>query len=174
VLAGVGITLEWADYVANCIGVSDLSMLGFFSRLSGGRVSPEEIRPLYVVKQEVFRQRAAVASVIPRATIELMQSLNGMKRAVVTSSAQVEIEPLLARAGVLPLLNTIVYGGDVKRLKPAPDPYLLAAERTAASLPLVLEDSDAGIAAAQAAGFDVIRVASPSDVPALVRARLEI
>jgi HAD superfamily hydrolase (TIGR01509 family) len=57
-------------------------------------------------------------------------------------------------------------------LKPAPDPYLLAAQRTGARTPLVLEDSAAGLSSAEAAGFDAVHVLSPADLPALVRSRL--
>ena len=87
--------------------------------------------------QQIFRERATSTPLIPPPTVELVQSLNGVRRAVVTSSVQVEIEPLLDRAGVLPYLDATVYGGDVIRLKPAPDPYLLAAQRTGARIPLV-------------------------------------
>jgi len=174
VLAMLGIVLTWDDYAAHCIGVSDLAMLDYFVALSGGRVTREELRPYYPMKQEVFRERAATVELVPAATVELVRSLDGMRKAVVTSSVQVEIEPMLRRAGVLEHLHTVVYGGDVRNLKPAPDPYLLAAERTGARLPLVLEDSDAGVESATAAGFDVIQVKSPVDVPSLVRARLEL
>jgi beta-phosphoglucomutase len=172
VLAPVGIALDWETYSANCIGVSDWAMLDFFVILSDGRLTRDDLRPLYPVKQQIFRERATSTPLIPPPTVELVQSLNGVRRAVVTSSVQVEIEPLLDRAGVLPYLDATVYGGDVIRLKPAPDPYLLAAQRTGARIPLVLEDSAAGLASAEAAGFDVVRVLSPADVPALVRSRL--
>jgi beta-phosphoglucomutase-like phosphatase (HAD superfamily) len=46
-------------------------------------------------------------------------------------------------------------------LKPAPDPYVRAAELLGARSPLVVEDSDAGVASAIAAGFEVLRLARP-------------
>jgi beta-phosphoglucomutase-like phosphatase (HAD superfamily) len=61
----------------------------------------------------------------------------------------------------------------VKRYKPAPEPYLLAAERLGARVPLVVEDSEAGSAAGRAAGFEVLAVTHPSEVPALVGQRLQ-
>jgi HAD superfamily hydrolase (TIGR01509 family) len=60
----------------------------------------------------------------------------------------------------------------VKRHKPAPDPYLLAAERLGVTSALVLEDSGAGIASGRAAGFEVLAVAQPSEMPDLLRRRL--
>jgi beta-phosphoglucomutase-like phosphatase (HAD superfamily) len=50
---------------------------------------------------------------------------------------------------------------EVPNLKPAPDPYLRAAELLGASRPLVVEDSDAGVASGTAAGFEVLRLAHP-------------
>jgi HAD superfamily hydrolase (TIGR01509 family) len=52
------------------------------------------------------------------------------------------------------------FGDEVTQTKPAPDLFLLAAQRlgTAAAECLVLEDSEAGVRAARAAGMDVILV----------------
>jgi len=62
----------------------------------------------------------------------------------------------LRRPGVL------VTADDVRRGKPAPDPYLLAAERLGleARRCVVVEDAPAGVASARAAGARVIGVAS--------------
>ena len=68
--------------------------------------------------------------------------------------------------------RTVVGGENVKRHKPAPDPYLLAAERLGLRAPLVVEDSEAGLAAGRAAGFEVLAVKHPAEVPALVGQRL--
>src|SRR5271165_2850727 len=56
------------------------------------------------------------------------------------------------------MFQAFVCGREVANLKPAPDPYLRGAELLGASKPLVIEDSDAGVASARAAGFDVLRV----------------
>jgi HAD superfamily hydrolase (TIGR01509 family) len=61
---------------------------------------------------------------------------------------------------------------DAARHKPAPDPYLLAAKLLDSRNPLVVEDSEAGLAAGRAAGFEVLPVAHVADVANLVRARL--
>jgi HAD superfamily hydrolase (TIGR01509 family) len=92
--------------------------------------------------------------------------------AVVTSSGRNEVEPLLELSGILPHLSAAVYGGDVKRLKPAPDPYLLALERLGVQRALVIEDSDAGLAAGRAAGLDVLHIPAQADMCRLVRHKL--
>ena len=55
---------------------------------------------------------------------------------------------------------TILSGSDVIHTKPAPDIYLLAAERLGVSPThcLALEDSEAGVRSAKAAGMTVIAV----------------
>lgn len=60
----------------------------------------------------------------------------------------------------------------MQNFKPSPEPYLLAAERLGARQPLVVEDSDAGVAAGRAAGFEVLRVTEVGKVGREVRERL--
>jgi HAD superfamily hydrolase (TIGR01509 family) len=86
----------------------------------------------------------------------------------------VEIEPLLVAGGVRGHFATVVGGESVQRHKPAPEPYLLAAERLSVERALVIEDSAAGIASGRAAGFEVLAVKHPRDVPGMVRERLGI
>lgn len=66
----------------------------------------------------------------------------------------------------------LVTADDVARGKPAPDPYLLAAERLGVEPGdcMVVEDAPAGVAAARAAGARVIGVASTSAAAALADA----
>jgi beta-phosphoglucomutase len=75
---------------------------------------------------------------------------------------------VLERAGIRENLGTIVFGEDVARHKPDPELYLLAAARLGSVRPLVVEDSEAGVASARAAGFDVIQVASTAQVSGAV------
>ena len=70
--------------------------------------------------------------------------------AVATSTEKSRAHPLLGAAGVLERFDTVVFGDDVLRGKPAPDIFLLAAERLKARPRrcVVLEDSENGIRAA--------------------------
>jgi beta-phosphoglucomutase-like phosphatase (HAD superfamily) len=79
-------------------------------------------------------------------------------RAVASSSGGAMLELKLKRTGLWPLFDPHVYGGDkVKRAKPAPDIFLLAAAGLGAepAACLVLEDTENGVAAARAAGMTV-------------------
>ena len=83
-----------------------------------------------------------------------------------------DVFPAIERAGLVPLFQTVITGDDARNLKPAPDLYLLAVERLGIRSPLVMEDSDWGVAAGKAAGLEVLRVSAVERVAAEVRARL--
>jgi HAD superfamily hydrolase (TIGR01509 family) len=173
ILAPFGIDLEWSYYESECIGISDRLMV---ERLGAQRVPPvgiEEIWPQYDRKKALFRQRLEENPPFLPATSEIIRDLAADYRlAVVSSSGRTEVEPPIERAGLLPCFQAIVCGRDAQRLKPAPDPYLRAAELLGARHPLVIEDSDAGVESARAAGFDVIRVSNAESMPREVRAKL--
>ncbi len=90
------------------------------------------------------------------------QLLSGLPQdvwAIVTSASYELATARLRRVG-LPIPDAIVTADDVRRGKPAPEPYLLGAERlgVAAERCVVVEDAPAGIEAARAAGMRVIGV----------------
>lgn len=86
-----------------------------------------------------------------------LASLPQDRWAIVTSAPRRLAERRLAAAG-LPLPPLMVAGDDVARGKPAPDCFLLAAERLGQRPAdcLVFEDAPAGIRAAEAAGMGVV------------------
>lgn len=85
--------------------------------------------------------------------------------AVVTSSSQASAQRKLARVGLLDHFATVVTLDDVTTAKPAPEPYLLAAQRLSVSPArcLVFEDSETGAEAAHRAGCTVVQI--PDVVP---------
>jgi HAD superfamily hydrolase (TIGR01509 family) len=175
VLRPEGIRLDWELYSLHCIGVSDYAMLEFLASVADHPVDPASLRPRYAVKRDLFRQRVLEQNPCSRETVEFVRSLEGYSLAVVTSSGRLEVEPVLEACGILPCLAGAVYGTEVvKRLKPAPDPYLHAASMVGARRPLVVEDSNAGVASAQAAGFEFVQVKTPGEVPERVREALGV
>ena len=92
--------------------------------------------------------------------------------AVVSSSGRTEVEPPIVHAGIRHHFLALVCGLEAGKLKPAPEPYLRAAELLQVRKPLVVEDSEAGATAGRAAGFEVLRIAHPDELAAKLRQRL--
>jgi len=94
--------------------------------------------------------------------VALLQLLatHGVPRAVATSTRSPLAQRKLAAAGLLSHVDVVCTSSDVASPKPAPDVYLLAAERlgVAPAQCLVLEDSPTGVRAALAAGMTVVQV----------------
>jgi beta-phosphoglucomutase len=169
VLAPLGVVLAWEFYRDQCIGIDDREMLRMMATQSEPARNWEDLWALYPAKKELFRSRTLGAPPFAPALRAFLAGLrDSHKLAVVSSSSCAEIEPLLLAGGLREYFDTIVGGDSVKRLKPAPEPYLMAAGRLASRTPLVVEDSQAGIASARAAGFEVLAVKSPAEVPDLV------
>jgi HAD superfamily hydrolase (TIGR01509 family) len=82
---------------------------------------------------------------------------------VVSGSTRESVVNSLTTIGLLDRFNTIVASEDYTRSKPAPDAFLLAAERLGVPPEscLVFEDADIGIQAATAAGMASVRVPNP-------------
>lgn len=81
-------------------------------------------------------------------------------RYAVVTSCPLRVARRLLQLADLPAPAVLVTAEDVTNSKPAPDCYLLAAERLGARADrcLVLEDTEHGVAAARAAGMDVIAI----------------
>jgi beta-phosphoglucomutase len=175
VLAPLGVTLQWPDYRERFIGIDDRDMLRMLSAEADPPAEWDRLWAQYPAKKELFRSRVAAAPPFDAALGDFLRDLDGhYALAVVSSSSCSEIEPVLKAGGLRGYFRTVVGGESVQRHKPAPDPYLLAAERLGVRAPLVVEDSEAGLASGRAAGFEVLAVSHPAEVPALVRQRLQI
>ncbi|TFI59018.1 HAD family phosphatase [Sphingomonas parva] len=83
-----------------------------------------------------------------------------VKRAVVTSTASPWAEERLRAAGIFDRFDIVVTLSDVARPKPAPDPYLTAAERLGVRPDrcVAFEDSHNGVRAAASAGMVTIMI----------------
>jgi beta-phosphoglucomutase len=175
VLKPQGITLEWEDYCRRFVGIDDRDMLRILAAERNPPAAWDDLWKLYPAKKARFRARMMAAPPFDPALAELLRQLDGrFSLAVVSSSSCAEIEPMLETAGLRPFFRTVVGSESVKRHKPAPEPYLLAADRLGVRAPLVVEDSEAGLAAGRAAGFAVLAVPNPAEMPGLLWRRLAV
>lgn len=93
---------------------------------------------------------------------ELLDLLDQMAlpRAIATSSSAASVERHLNAHGLARRFDAVVARGDYRAGKPAPDPFLKAAERLRADprLCLALEDSHIGVRSAAASGMMTVMV----------------
>jgi HAD superfamily hydrolase (TIGR01509 family) len=84
----------------------------------------------------------------------------GIPLGVASSSPRERLRRTLSRAGLADAFDVTVAGDEVEHGKPAPDMFLLAAERLDAAPAdcVAVEDSPPGVAAARAAGMHTIAV----------------
>lgn len=172
ILGPFGIDLDWQTYSEHCIGITDRTMLAFLCSRKDPPADIEALAAEYPRKKDMFRERMSTIGISSEVR-ELVQELRGEYRVgVVTSSNIREVGAILEVSGLMPMLDTVVHGGEVKQHKPAPEPYLLAVERLSVSTALAVEDSAAGIASARAAGLDVVAIPDAAEVCRLVRQHL--
>ncbi len=170
VLSTFGISLTWDYYRIHCVGIDDRGMIRMLAARHDPPLDWDRLWALYPEKKRLFQERMAANPPFHPALDGLLAELHTRcKLAVVSSSGCPEIEPLLEAGKLRRHFDTVVGGDSVTRHKPAPEPYLLAAERLGVRAPLVVEDSETGIASGRAAGFEVLCVAGPAEVPNLLR-----
>ncbi len=85
---------------------------------------------------------------------------NGIKLALASGSSHASIDHHLKEVGATDVFSVVVGGKDVENGKPAPDIFLLAAEKLGVNPKdcFVLEDSENGIRAGYAAGMKCIGI----------------
>lgn len=97
---------------------------------------------------------------------EFLKSIKnrGLKTAVASSSGYDLIGLILSRLGISEYFDSITSGNDVKRGKPDPDVFLLAAERIGVNPRdcFVVEDSENGVKAAKSAGMKALGYINPT------------
>jgi beta-phosphoglucomutase len=149
-----------------------LSAEEYYDRLAG-HSDPEIVRMWLgadhpdvdkVIAQRTALYVAAVAdgsSIVESVREAVRYAAERVPVAVVSGAARAEIEPVLAAAGLAGVIKVIVSVDDVSNGKPDPESYLQALELLGGIDPsqvVVVEDTDAGVAAAKAAGTRCIAV----------------
>ena len=133
-------------------------------RLVGRTLGVDEARRLAARKQHHYAGFAARGiQPVPGVTgfVERLAGL-GVPRAVATSASRRDLEQLLRAVGLRHHFAVVVAAEDVRRGKPDPEVYLLAAEGLglAPGTCLVFEDSLVGVEAARRAGMTVVGVST--------------
>ena len=129
-----------------------------------GQYSDDDVRAMDLEKEAAFRRIIAADFPAMRGAAELVAALHaaGFGVAVGSSAPRENVEAGLDGLGVRDRFSAVVSGSDVRRGKPDPQIFLVAAERLGV-LParcVVIEDAPVGAAAAAAAGMACVGLAS--------------
>ncbi|WP_137191146.1 HAD family hydrolase [Stenotrophomonas rhizophila] len=146
------------DFWLRFVGLGDRDC----ERLLLQHIDAGQVPALFARCHDLYEARTQEGLPLRPGILDLLQLLHdhGVARAVATSTRQPRASRKLAAAGLLPFFEVVVTSSDVAHPKPAPDIYLLAAQKLGKDPArcLALEDSPAGIRAAVGAGMTAIQV----------------
>lgn len=140
----------------------------------GAQLSAAEIDVLADRKEVHFRELLRGNLHALPGSLELMQAARaaGLKQSLASSAPMDNISVISEGLGLHRWLDAFVSGDRLPRGKPAPDIFLLAAERlgVAPASCVVIEDAPAGVAAARAAGMRCLAVTNSHPAASLADA----
>jgi beta-phosphoglucomutase len=161
ILSPHGVNLTEADYCARYLGFDDE---GAFRRIAadyGLLFGDEEIEVLMQEKTRRFQTLVASGDVLYPGAVPCVERLSAAWPLGIASGAlRHEIELMLRGGGLHDAFRFIVAAGDTDRTKPAPDPYLRAAELHGVGPAdcVAIEDSQWGLQSARSAGMITIAI----------------
>jgi beta-phosphoglucomutase len=161
VLSALGVTLTREAYYADYLGYDDAGVFGALAEAQGWETSESKTAALIEEKGRVFDAIIETTDVLYPGATECIEALAGEYAIGIASGAlRPEIEAILRRARLERHFRFIVASGDTPRSKPAPDPYIRAAELhgLAPGACLAIEDSRWGIVSAKDAGMACIGI----------------
>lgn len=114
-------------------------------------------------KELLYYELLPQLTAVPEVLAEIEESHGRIPFAVVSGSTRESVMASLKVLGLENKFDVMVCAGEYPRPKPAPDPFLMAAEKLGVSPAscLVFEDTDLGIDAATAAGMQSVRILQP-------------
>jgi beta-phosphoglucomutase-like phosphatase (HAD superfamily) len=136
-------------------GVREQDVVKILNAQYGVAIDPDSVAD---TKALIFRERVPeIQPVLPVANYA-RQRHGTLPMAVASGSEEPTVRACLTATDLIHLFDTIITPKDVARGKPAPDMFLLAAERMQVEPKdcLVLEDGNSGLEAARAAGMQAV------------------
>ncbi|MEO8482949.1 MAG: HAD family phosphatase [Acidobacteriota bacterium] len=173
VFAERGWTLDEAAYFDQYLGYDDRGLVLAFGDDQTLGLTARDVQTLVSAKGKVFGDYVAAGDVVfpkTRACVERMAQ--HFKLGIASGALQGEIVTILEAAKLRHFFAAIVAADDVTACKPAPEPYLTAAQRLGV-LPLAcaaVEDSPPGLAAARTAGMRTVGITTTTTADLLTLA----
>ncbi len=161
VLPAMGITLTREEYFTELLGYNDEDCFRIMARRRGWEADDSQVAAFVEEKGRVFdRMIRDVDTLYPGAAACVERMAAAFPLGIASGAFEHEIVLTLARAGLDHHFRFIVGSGDTPNSKPAPDPYIRAAERH--GLParecVAIEDSRWGLESAHAAGMRTVGI----------------
>jgi beta-phosphoglucomutase len=137
----------------------------------GNDFPPERARVIGDAKEARYRELVVEGGLVPlpgAAPWVKRLAAEGWRQAVASSAPRLNVEVVVRALGLADRMAALVAAEDVRNGKPAPDVFLLAAERLGVppARCVVVEDAAAGIEAARRAGMRSIGLGPPGFAPA--------
>jgi HAD superfamily hydrolase (TIGR01509 family) len=160
--AGAGRPISHAEYLDQLAGIPDEVAVRMWL---GDR---EDVDALVSRRIEGYRRRVRDGATVTEAVrAAVREAAAEVPIGIVSGAARAEIEPVIAAAGLEDAFAVVVTADDVAEGKPHPEGYLRALDGLRTAIPelrphevTVLEDTEAGVRSAKAAGMRVVALAS--------------
>ncbi len=156
-----GVHIDQATYSERYLGYDDVGSFQKIAEDFNLLLGDEEIELLIQEKSRRFQKLVSSGDVLYPGAAAVVRRLGAAWPLGIASGAlRAEIELMLRGAGLLDAFTFIVSAGETEESKPAPDPYLRAAELHAvpAAACVAIEDSHWGLQSARAAGMRTIAI----------------
>ena len=173
VLSPLGIALSREDYYEQYLGYDDDGVFTRVAAANGLAVDERRLKTLVEEKARVFDAVIGSEEILYRGAAACVVRMAARYPLGIASGAmRHEIEAILRYAGLLEHFRFIVGSRDTARSKPAPDPYLRAAELhgLAPADCAAIEDSHWGIVSAKSAGLACVGLTTTYSRPHLTAA----
>lgn len=160
-----GWTLDERDYFDRYLGYDDVGLVVAFGREHSLNLTDDRIDTLVDAKTHLFATYLEAGDVLfPTASACIDRLSAAYKLGIASGALKIEITSILDAAKLRDRFPVIVAADDVTECKPAPEPYLKAAQALGASprTCVAIEDSPAGLSAAKAAGMRTIGLTTTS------------
>lgn len=142
------------DFYAHA-GIKEQDVVKILNARHSANVDPVAVDE---AKMEIFRRRIPEVQAVAPVAAFAKEMYGRFPLAVASGSEEPTVRGCLEATGLIHLFETIITPKLVKQGKPAPDMFLLAAERLGVEAQhcLVLEDGNSGLEAAKAAGMQAV------------------
>ena len=155
---------EWTESATtDMLGMSSKEWPVYLIEQLGVPLSVEEINEAVV--DAMLREYREHLPLLPGAREAVARMADAFTLGLASSSNRPIIDVVLHEMGVTERFKATVSSEEVARGKPAPDVYLQALRRIGAETATAIEDSDAGIRSAHAAGLYMIAIPNPHFPP---------